>query len=74
MTSGQKLKTFTNDDYLVSNSQYIVKDESWMVIPLMNVLLWRKVDLLVLDVELGQAKFLAALEKPLFSAPKLTVR
>jgi hypothetical protein len=54
MLSGQKLKTFWNEDYVVSNSQYIVKDDRWMAIPLLNVLLWRKVDVLVLDCD--QAK------------------
>ena len=74
MISGQKIKTFWNEDYVISNSQYIVKDDRWMAIPLLNVLLWRKVEVMVLDVDQANTRFLAALDKPMFSVPRLAVR
>lgn len=72
--TGQKVKTFSNEDYVIANSQYIVKDDFFIAIPMMNPLLWRKVDILILDCELGKTKFMAPLDKPMFSTPRLTVR
>jgi hypothetical protein len=74
MSSGLKVNSFVYEDHVISNSQYIVKDDFWMAIPILHVILWRKVDILILDSEQGKTKFLAPLDKPMFTVPKLTVR
>ncbi len=70
MSTGQILRCIVHEDHVLSNSQYIVKDDLWLVAPLLNAILWRKVDILVLvSISISHSTYSIEDDKMLTSGP-----